>query len=451
MSEVLDFTQGDIRKNIIRFFFPMLITNLLQQIYSFADTAIVGNGLGDNAFAAVGNMSSLTFLIIGFSLGLANGFSVLMAQRFGAKMYDELRHTLAATIQLCVFLIVLLSSLSVFFLKDALSLLRTDSVIMADCLTYGYIIFGGLGASVLYNMCSCTLRAFGDSKTPLRAIIFSSVLNIVLDYLFIFVIRTGVEGAAIATVVAQLASAGICYLKLRKLDFIKLTREDYHNEIKIYLNLLSNGIPMAFMNSITAIGCMVVQYFINGMGVIYTTAYSACIKYINMFMTPACSAGHTMSAYSSQNFGARKFDRIKKGLGVCLSIAFISYVILGSVMFFFGRQLAEVLIEGEESIGLAIQFFPICGITLIFVDFLFVFRSGVQGMGYPTVPMCSGILEMVFRIGSIMLLIDVVGFKAVAIAETSAWLSALLLNAVAFVLIINAGIRGKGKHYSSFK
>lgn len=218
------------------------------------------------------------------------------------------------------------------------------------------------------------------------AIIVSLVLNLFLDYFFIFVCHTGVEGAAIATVIAQFVSAFICLGKLRKLEFVKLKRSDFRNTLETYICLLSNGIPMAFMNSITAIGCMVVQYFINGMGVLYTTAYSACGKYINLFMTPACSAGHAMSAFTSQNFGAKKYDRIKKGLRVCLGIAFASYVILGSVMVFFGRQMAEVLLTGEDAIAL---------------------------------------------------LMNILGFRAAAVAEVTAWTSALLLNAVAFYRFLN--------------
>lgn len=200
MDSVRDFTKGNITKIILNFYFPMLVTNMLQQFYSFADTAIVGKGLGDNALAAVGNMGSLNFLVIGFSLGLAIGFSVLIAQAFGAKNYERLKKVLAASIKLSFIITLILTLISNLFLKTALKILRTDSVIMEESLLYGHIIFGGLISSIAYNLSAATLRAFGDSKTPLKAIIISLVINIGLDCFFIFVIKTGVGGAAIATV-----------------------------------------------------------------------------------------------------------------------------------------------------------------------------------------------------------------------------------------------------------
>ncbi len=436
MSKISDMTEGKVSKLILAFFFPMLVTNMLQQLYSIADTAIVGKGLGDDALAAVGNMSSLTFLIIGFSLGLSNGFSVLIAQSFGAKDYAKMRRTTAASIKLAAVITIVLTAVSVLFLKSVLKILQTDSTIMKDSLIYGYIIFGGLAAAIAYNMCSGILRALGDSRTPLTAIIISTVINIFLDAFFIFVLKTGVEGAAAATVFAQIISAAVCYSKLRKLDILRLSREDFSSDVRLSADLLKNGIPMALMNSITAVGCMVIQYFVNGLGVAYTSAYSACSKFINMFMQPACTAGFTMSSFTSQNYGAQKYMRIKEALHVCLTISFISYLIFGSVMVFFPRQISALMLNGNEQIGLAAQYLPISGVMLIFVDFLFVFRSGVQGMSYSLIPMCSGILEMVLRIGVIIIFVPTIGFTATAWAEAAAWFGAVLLNGVAFAVIL---------------
>lgn len=441
MAKTSDLTEGKVSKLIMGFFFPMLFTNMLQQLYTIADTAIVGKGLGDNALGAVGNMSSLTFLIVGFSMGLSNGFCVLVAQAFGAKDYEKMRKTAASAVKLAGIIAVVLTVFSVAFLRTTLTLLRTDEIIMKDSLTYGYIIFGGLAAAIAYNLCSGILRALGDSRTPLTAIMLSTVINIILNCVFIFVLGTGVEGAAFATIFSQVVSTAVCYAKLRKIDVIRLSREDFARDGKMYSALLKNGVPMALMNSITAVGCMVVQYFVNGLGVAYTSAYSACSRFTNLFMQPACTAGFTMSSFTSQNYGAKKFDRIREGLKVCISIAFVSYVIFGSVMIFFPRALASIMLSGEEQIGLAGQYLPICGLMLFAVDFLFVFRSGVQGMGYPFIPMCSGILEMALRISVIALFISGMGFRATALAEVFAWSGALLLNAVAFVRIL--GLRLK--------
>ena len=432
-SRETDFTTGKPSKLILSFYWPLLMTSMLQQFYNFADTWIVGKGLGDNALAAVGNMGSLFFLIVGFSFGIANGFGVLVAQSYGAGDPEKLKRRIAAVIELGSVISVLLSLLSVIFLPFALRLLQTDEIIMGDSLIYGYIIFGGLATGICYNISGAVLRALGDSKTPLKAIVISSVLNVSLNCLFIFLMNMGVEGVAIATIISQIISAAFCLNRLRKMPVLKLEKKHFFNERKVYTELLANGLPMAFMNSITAVGCMVVQYFVNGYGVVYTAAYAACSKYLNLFMNPASTAGNAMSAYTSQNYGAGKFGRIKEGLHVTLSIAAVSYIILGSLMVFFPRILAGILLSGSEQIRLACLFMPRCGVMLIFVDALFVVRNCVQGMGKPMLPMASGILEMVLRVFVISFFMGKVGFKATAYAEISAWVGALVVNAYALV------------------
>ncbi len=446
MARTYDLTEGKVSHLILRFFFPMFFTNMLQQIYTIADTAIVGKGLGDLALGAVGNMSSLTFLIIGFSMGLANGFSVLIAQHYGAKRYAAMRKAVASSIKLSVMITVLLTMLSVCGLKWILLVLQTPEKMLSDSLIYGYVIFGGLFSTIAFNLCSFILRALGDSKTPLIAIIVSTIVNITLNCLFIFVMKTGVEGAALATVFSQLLSAFICYLKLRKIEILRLHLSDFATDWSVYHQLMKNGVPMALMNSITAVGCMVVQYFVNGLGEAFTSAYSVCSKYINLFMQPACTAGFTMSSFTGQNYGAEKYKRIRQGLHVCMGIAAISYLLLGSVMVIFPEGLAGLMLNGEQPIRLAAEFLPICGVMLFGVDFLFVFRSGVQGMGYPLIPMCSGIVEMVMRISVIVFLIPVLGFRATAYAEVVAWLGALLLNIIAFEYLIGKKLKYQHKH-----
>ena len=435
MSSTLDLTEGKPSKLILRFFFPLLVTNSLQQLYTFADTAIVGKGLGDDSLAAVGNMSSLCFLIIGFSMGLSNGFSILIAQSFGEKNFPRLRRLLALSVNLAVLITVILTAFSMVFLRTILGLLRTDPSIIEESLSYGYILFGGLAATITYNLSAAILRSLGDSKTPLKAIIVSSIMNITLNCVFIFVFRWGVIGAAAATIISQVFSGAICLNRLRKIEFLSLTREDFKSSPKMYFELLGNGVPMALMNSITAVGCMVVQYFVNGLGVAFTSAYSACSKFLNMFMQPAATAGVAMSSYTSQNYGAKRFDRIKEGLKVCLTISVVAYIIFGSAMTFFPRALARLILTGDEQVGYAAQFLPMCGVMILAVDMLFVIRNGVQGMGFPVIPMVSGIAEMFLRIGAIVLLINELGFRATAVAEIFAWVGALIINAAAFIVI----------------
>lgn len=437
MAKTYDLTKGNVTSTILKFYFPMLFTNMLQQLYTLADTAIVGKGLGDNALAAVGNMSSLTFLVIGFSMGLSNGFSVSVAQSFGAKDYSKMRRATAASVKLAAVISVVLTILSIASLRAVLSILQTDSVIMNDSLKYGYVIFGGLVTTIAYNLCACVLRALGDSKTPFIAIIISAIANVLLNYVCIYILDTGVEGAAAATVISQILSTLICLVKLRRIDILRLSHTDFEGCRDMYPELFRNGLPMALMNSITAIGCMVVQYFVNGLGVAYTSAFSPCSRYLNLFMQPACTAGFAMSSFTSQNFGARKYDRIRSGLHVCVSIALVTYFTLGSVMFFFPEWLAGLMLNSSETIALAAEYLKICGMMVFAVDLLFVFRSGCQGMGRPFIPMISGIIEMVMRISIIVIFIGRFGFAAAAWADVAAWLGALALNLTAFEVYLN--------------
>ncbi|MCR4588612.1 MAG: MATE family efflux transporter [Lachnospiraceae bacterium] len=444
----IDFTQGSALKLILSFYWPLLLTSMLQQLYNFADTWIVGKGLGDNALAAVGNMGSLFFLIVGFSFGLANGFGVLIAQSYGAKNFEELRHRLAGVIELGILLAVALTAFGVLFLPHALIALRTDEQILGDSLTYGYIVFGGLATGICYNISAAVLRSLGDSRTPLKAIIISSILNVTLNSVFIFGLHSGVEGAAIATVISQIVSAFICINRLRRIPMLHLEKQHFVNEPGIFLDLLKNGLPMAFMNSITAVGVMVVQYFVNGAGVVYTAAYAACSKYLNLFMNPAATAGNAMSAYTSQNYGAGKYQRIRSGFMVCLGIAITFYLLLGSLMVFFPRYLAEILLSGSEQIALVCVFLPRCGLMLFMVDILFVVRNAVQGMGKPMLPMISGIVEMVLRIFVISFFMTRIGFPATAYAEIAAWVGALIINAYAFYKELAPLLQGEpGKVY----
>lgn len=432
MNESNDLTNGNVCSKLLRFFFPMLFTNLLQQIYSVVDTAIIGKGLGDHALGAVGNLSSLSLLIIGFSMGMTGGFAVIIAQNYGAGNQKALRKAIALSVKLSVVMSVLLTIIGCTLLKPILLAMQTDQTLLMDGMKYGYVIMGGLAATVAYNLCSGILRSLGDSKTPFIAIMISSAVNIILDCLFIFLFHTGVAGAAIATIIAQILSTLICFFKLKHTSNLHFQTADFRIDKAVYLQLLKNGIPMALMNSITALGCMVVQRYVNNCGAEYTSAYSVCSKYLNLFMLPSLTAGFAISAFVSQNYGARKKERIRQGIRVCIGIALVSYLLLCSALLLFPKQLASWMLNDSETISLAVSYLKICGVGLILLNLLFVYRNVVQGMGCPWIPMLSGIIEMILRIPVIILLLPKIGFVATAYAELAAWIGALLLNIVGF-------------------
>ncbi len=432
MTQTGNLTTGKVPDVLLRFFFPMLFTNLLQQIYTFADTVIVGKGLGDDALAAVGNMSVLILLIVGFLQGIANGFSVIIGQCCGSENRTELHQSVAASIKLSGLLSILLTVLSVTMLPAALRAMQTSEQILQDSLQYGYILFGGLVITMAYHLCSCILRALGDSRTPFLAIVISSALNILLDSLFIFVLKTGVEGAAVATVFSQAVSTLICILRIRQSGSLRLTSDDFKGRLSLSLALIKNGVPMACMNSVTAAGCIIVQSYVNALGVVYTSAYSVCTKYVNLFMLPSLTAGFAVSAFTSQNYGARKYARIREGVRVGLVIGLVSYVLCGAIMVCMPETLASIMLNGAQPIALASGFLRICGSMFFVLNFLFIFRSAVQGMGKPLIPMCSGILEMLLRVLIIVLFLPRISFQATACAEVAAWAGALALNIAAY-------------------
>ena len=436
MSKTNNLTEGKVSKILLGFFFPMLFTNLLQQVYTFADAAIVGKGLGDNSLAAVGNMTSLSFFITGFSIGMTNGFGVIIAQNYGAGDYGRLRKCIAAAVKLSIIISMILTAVGLVFLRPVMIAINTSPDILEESLLYGYILFGGLVTAVAYNMCSGILRALGDSTTPFKAIIVSSIVNVGLNCVFIFGFGTGVEGAAVATIISQALSALICFMRIREIDIIQLAPEDFATDMKLNGILLKNGIPMACMNSITAVGSMIVQSYVNALGVVYTSAYSVGIRYINLLMIPSLTAGLSTSSFASQNYGAGKYHRIREGVRVSLSIALLSYILVGSALLLVPEFLARIMVSGDEAVALSVEFLRIVGVTFWIISAMFVFRNAVQGMGFPFVPMCSGILEMIMRISAISLLLPVIGFRATAIAEAAAWSGALITNLIAYIVHI---------------
>ncbi len=430
----IDFTEGKVREVLLKFFFPMLLANILQQAYFFADMVIIGKCIGDNAIAAVGNFTTISFFITGFATGITNGFAVNISQAYGSKDSLLLKNVLATSVMLSGLIAMILTFTGVLFLQDILVLMKTDKLILSDSTDYGYIIFCGLIATVAYNLFSSVLRAFGDSKTPFLAICISAVFNIILDFVTIYIFDMGVSGPAFATVFSQGASAVICFYRLLKTGNMKLCKSDFKRNIRLSAELLKNGIPMAFMNSVTSVGCIFVQGCINGYGVVYTSAYSACNKYINLFMLPGITTGFAVSSFTGQNFGAGKFSRIHDGVKSACIIASVSAVLLGVAMYIFLKELAEIMLTGRDAIEYTASFLRIFAFELVLLNLLFVFRSCVQGLGKPLVPMLSGFAEMLLRIPTIFIGLEFIGFDAAAYAEGIAWIGALVMNVWAYVV-----------------
>ncbi|MDE6728729.1 MAG: MATE family efflux transporter [Oscillospiraceae bacterium] len=432
-----DFTKGSITRSFLRFFFPMLLANILQQIYSFADLVIIGKGLGDISVAAVGNFTTFSFFLTGFTMGITNGFSVNIAQTCGEKDFGKLKKAVASSVIITSVFALLFSAIGLILLKPILQIMNTDDELINGCLSYGHIIFGGFAVTAAYNLLSSILRGIGDSKTPLLAIGISSAINIILDLLTIFLFDLGVSGPAYATVISQLISVVICYFGLRGFNKLKIGKRDFTPDFKLAMNLLKNSLPMAIMNSITSVGCIFVQSCINDYGIDYTSAYSICNKYLNFFMLPGITIGFAASSFAGQNFGAKEYERIRKGTKTASLMAVISALLLGIILFFFSVPLAKLMLTGQRAVNHTSTFLKYLALFIVILNLLFVFRSCIQGLSKPVVPMCSGIVEMVIRIPAIYFGAPIFGFTATVYAEGLAWVGALTLNFISYVYYIN--------------
>lgn len=439
-------TEGNPLKLITAFFIPLFLANVFQQMYNIIDTIIVGKGINDQALAAVGASGSINFLIFGFVIGLANGIAILMAQAFGSKDYEYLCKIVAMSLLLCAVVSIVITAVSLLFSRGLMELMHTPVDIFEDALLYIRIILAGMVVSVMNNLCICLLRSLGDSKTPFVGVLIASATNIILDILFVMVFHMGVAGAAYATVLAQVLCILFCLYRIRKLDALKLKKSHFELDMYLMKRLFGLGMPVAFMNSITAIGCMTLQYFVNLLGTSYAAAYSACSKIVNFVQQPAVNIGFAVSTFAGQNMGAQKIKRIHTGVCQAFIMALLMDVVLGAVLIFFPELLASIMLSDPTIIALTSEYLPISGLMLWTVGGLFIFRSACQGMGYTVVPMLSGFLELFLRVGVAIAVKNALGFTGIAISETSAWAGAFIMLGIYYFYMIFRLMKGENKN-----
>lgn len=426
---VQDMTKGSPAKMILLFALPMLVGNIFQQLYNIVDSIVVSRGVGVNAFASVGCTSSVNFFIIGFVMGLCQGFSILVSQYFGAENIRYLKKSVAMSIYLSVAGVIIVAFLAVASARGLLTLMQTPDIYMKDAVLYSRIVYGCIGCLVFYNMTSSILRALGDSRTPLIAIIISCFVNIVLDLLFVLVFHWGVAGAAVATALAQLAAMGFNLYRMKDIEQLRLSREDFKIDLPLMKQMIFIGLPMAFQNSVTALGVMTLQGAINRLGAVYTVAYASGCKIVNIIQQPNATFGMTMTTYVGQNLGAKKYDRIKKGVRKCVIINMIICGLLCLLMFLFADSISAFLIKDGEAKAIAesTEYIVVLSCFLWVLGLLWPYRSALQGMGRTVVPMISGGLELVLRISLVLTLPLVFGFHGVMAAEVSAWAGATIM------------------------
>lgn len=414
-------------KLILGFSVPLLFGFLFQQFYNLVDTLIVGRFLGVDALAAVGSTGSLNFLIIGFCMGVCNGFAIPLAHRFGAGDYRAMRAFMMNGAYLAAGFAVVMTAATVVFCKPILQLMRTPENIIDGAYSYIVIIFMGIPATYLYNLISGVIRSMGDSKTPVIFLTLASVMNIALDLILIIVFGMGVAGAALATVISQAVSGIGCLLYSRKKFEILRTSEEERRVNASYMKTLCGmGIPMGLQYSITAIGSVILQSAVNTLGSNAVASMTAGSKIGMFFCCPFDALGSTMATYGGQNVGAKKMDRIKEGLKAC-SLLGIGYSVFAFVVLFFtGEHLAMFFVESAAADVIAnVQTFLLinsaCYIPLAFVN---IVRFLIQGMGYSKFAILAGVFEMAARALVGFVFVPMFGFPAACFASPVAWIFA---------------------------
>lgn len=436
MSMTKEMTAGKPYKLILSFAVPMIIGNVFQQLYNMVDTVIVGKYVGVNALAGVGSTGAINFLVIGFALGVCSGFSIMIAQRFGAGDYSEMRKYISNSIYLCIAVAVILTTGTMLLTKPILTLMNTPDEIYDYAYKYIIIIFAGISATMFYNILSSILRAVGDSKTPLIFLGVSSVLNVGLDLLCIIAFDMGVAGAGVATVVSQGVSAILCLIYMRKnYDILRFEKGELKFEFQRSVRLLSVGIPMALQFSITAIGSIILQSAVNSLGTSAVASVTAASKIQTVAVGPMESLGITMATYCGQNRGAGKYTRIRVGIRQSLVMSMIYCVASALAVSFLGGAMTVLFVssnqtspeELKEIIGLSVKYLRVNGLFYPVLGVLFILRNALQGMGYSILPMMAGVSELAARTLVVFALVSSYGYIAACLASPVAWIFADVL------------------------
>ena len=432
-SGTTDLTVGKPLFQILRFALPLVLGTLFQQLYSFADTVIVGRCLGTDALGAVGTTYSLNFLILGFVQGACVGFGIPVAETFGAKDKGGLRKYLFNGALLCVVLSVVFTLFTTLMAGPLLQLIHTPEELYADAVLYIRIIFLGIPATVLYNYASSVLRAMGDSQHPFYFLLAASVLNIGLDYLLIVSMGMGVDGAAIATVLSQLLSGGLCafwfFTRTAKQEELTFRGQSSLLSAGHCKRLAYIGFPMGFEYSVSAIGAVIMQDAINLLGSTAVAAQTAGEKIRQMFTLPMESVGMAMATYVGQNHGAHRTDRIKQGIKDGCTIQ-LTYCVAAWVVIFFVKPYAVGLVLGDADPAVtagAIQYLAIMSLLFCFHGLLMIFRNTLQGLGYSVQAIISGVGELIGRsLGGLLAVKTGLGYVGICLSNPFAWGLAML-------------------------
>jgi len=428
-------TVGSPTRVIVAFTLPLLIGNLFQQVYQFTDAAVVGRMVGVDALAAVGATGSLMFLLLGFTFGASGGLAIPIAKAFGAGDLVTLRRHFANSIRISAAIAVAIMVVGVFGAHDLLVLMQTPSELMTDAEAFLVISFWGTPVVMTYNLLAAVIRALGDSRTPLYFLMISCVLNVALVVAFIGGLGWGVPGAALATLLAQAVSVVLCIVLIKvKMPQLHLTRADWRSQRGELGESLRPGLAMGFQMSVIAIGAVVLQYAINGLGSEAVAAFTSAMRVDQVAVAPLASFGLALTTFVAQNRGAGRWERIRVGVWRTSLLTWGLAVLLGGLIIVFGTPIVRLFVgEGEpQVVALAHEYLIINGALYPILASLFVMRNAIQGLGATAVPTLAGFMELALRSVAGLALVTEFGFLGVALAAPLAWLGALLPVSVAW-------------------
>ncbi|MBR6766329.1 MAG: MATE family efflux transporter [Clostridia bacterium] len=434
-----DMTTGSPAKKIILFTIPVLIGMLFQQLYSTIDSVIVGQLLGPNALGAVGATGSITFLVLGLAFGSCSGFAIPVAQEFGAGNMPGVRRCVANIIYVGAVISIVLSVVTALLTRQILALLNTPADLMEDAYNYLFWIFAGLGAQILYNMLAGILRSVGDSRTPLVFLVISCVLNIFLDILFVGPMGMGTAGAAIATVIAQLVSGLLCILQIkRKIPALRLKKEDMYLHMPTVTRLLGMGLPMGLQFSITAIGSIVLQKAVNGLGTVYVNSVAVASKVYGLTSTPIEACAVAASTYAGQNYGAGNIARVRKGVRANYAIMAVCSLAGFLVAWQFSDTISTLFISPSETAILEnVRMYLFYSSMFYFLlSSLLILRNTLQGVGYSKAAMLSGAFELVGRAAMGAVIVPRLGYIAACFGHPAAWIMANIILIPLYIVLM---------------
>jgi len=435
-----DMTSGKPIKLIWNFTIPLLIGNLFQQLYNMADTFIVGRTIGVHALASVGSTGSIIFLILGFANGLTAGLAIPLAQRYGAKDYLGVKRSFYVSILISAVVAILLTILSMVFCRQILEVMQTPAEIIDGAYDYLMVIFAGIFSSMAFNLLSNIFRSIGDAKTPLYFLVIACIMNIILDIVFIAGFGMGVEGAGYATVLSQIFSALACILYIwKKIPILRLNSKDFFAESSDVREHVRISFPMAFQSSIIAIGAIIIQITLNQLGATAVAAYTAAQKIDQVAILPMMSFGVTMATFVAQNYGAKKYDRIWRGVRDCIKLSLTFAISVGIILNLFSPIFirAFVGVGHEEVVELGAIYFITNGTMYSLLSLLFIYRYTLQGVGKTFTPTVAGIMELCMRAFAAVVLSNLYGYTGATMANPLAWLGSLIPLMIAYYLFKN--------------